>query len=504
MKTLTFLPGWFQSFTVLVNERLLLLRDGAPLEWVGPGQYSRWLSGRGLTGLVFDLDQVYQTLGPALRAVSVPEGAERIEVGAEELGLLWVEGAPFAVLPPGQHLLWTTRRSTRLEKVSSLPLRARIPVGFSELLSAELAAKSVVLRIAAHRRVLAFQPGEAPQWLAPGPAILMLRDAVSEIHTFDLNGAPAQAGPELEAALNPEDGEVLEVPPAHLALVRADGRPARVLQPGRYVLWRSRERLSVELVDTSPLEAKLPADFSKLIPADSALQVVVPEHEVSVLSVDGRWDRVLGAGHHVFFTTDRKLGLSPVDLREAEHALSGQEVMTADKVTLRLNLVVRYRVVDPLRLLRSVARLADAIHTETQLVARAHVAAHSLDQLLEQRNLAAEAMKVALAERAAAWGVEVRVADIKDLVLPPEIKAILSKVITAEKEAAANLVLRREEAAATRSLANTARMLENNPTLARLKELELLREVAGKVGQVQLVIGGEALTEKLRLLPAAP
>jgi len=88
---------------------------------------------------------------------------------------------------------------------------------------------------------------------------------------------------------------------------------------------------------------------------------------------------------------------------------------------------------------------------------------------------------------------------VKDVVLPGEMKALLNRVIEAEKEAAANVILRPEETAATRSLANTAKVMADNPVLLRLKELESLKGIAEEVGEVRLVMGSDSLE---KLLPA--
>ena len=73
---------------------------------------------------------------------------------------------------------------------------------------------------------------------------------------------------------------------------------------------------------------------------------------------------------------------------------------------------------------------------------------------------------------APALGLEVLDPGVKDLVLPGEMKVLLNRVIEAQKEAEANVILRREETAATRSMAQTAKVLGENPLLVRLKELE--------------------------------
>lgn len=88
---------------------------------------------------------------------------------------------------------------------------------------------------------------------------------------------------------------------------------------------------------------------------------------------------------------------------------------------------------------------------------------------------------------------------VKDMVLPGEMKTLLNRVIEAEKEAAANVILRREETAATRSLANTARVMADQPILLRLKELEALKEIAERIKEVRLVVGADGFQ---KLLPA--
>jgi regulator of protease activity HflC (stomatin/prohibitin superfamily) len=133
-----------------------------------------------------------------------------------------------------------------------------------------------------------------------------------------------------------------------------------------------------------------------------------------------------------------------------------------------------------------------------QMAAREVVATHTLDELLALREALSGSIAQAVAERAAEVGLEVTSFGLKDLILPGEMKALLNRVIEAQKEAEANVILRREETAATRSLAQTARVLAENPLVVRLKELEAYKELAAKVGQVHLVLGEGAL-DRLQL-----
>src|SRR5262249_22057677 len=130
--------------------------------------------------------------------------------------------------------------------------------------------------------------------------------------------------------------------------------------------------------------------------------------------------------------------------------------------------------------------------------AREAVATRTLDELLAAREELGVALKPAVAERAAAVGLELLEIGLKDLVLPGEVKALLNRGIEAQKEAEGNVILRREETAATRWMAQTAKVLAENPLLVRLKELEAYKELAAKVGTVNLVLG-EGVLPQLQL-----
>lgn len=84
------------------------------------------------------------------------------------------------------------------------------------------------------------------------------------------------------------------------------------------------------------------------------------------------------------------------------------------------------------------------------------------------------------------------------MILPGEMRAILGQVVEAERRAQANLITRREETAATRSLLNTARLLDEHPTLLRLKELEHAERIAEKIGSLTVVGGLDALVPRIR------
>lgn len=356
-----------------------------------------------------------------------------------------------------------------------------------------------ITTLADEQRALRRRNGRIVRWLEPGRHVLWFPRPGTADELVDVSRGYSPFAPELAAVLPEGTATVLDVPFRHLAILRIDGIPTQALLPGRYLLWQVRRRVEAEVFDLAPLNTSIPEALWPLVPAHLMQPVVVLPYERVVPYVDGHQLDVLGPGRYGLNQEGRTVTLVRVDLREQELQIAGQDVMSADKVSLRINVIVRFKIVDPARTLSSVTNLRDAMYAEAQLAARRLVAATTLEALLEQRNGAATQMMTEIGPRIAGWGAEITSVDLKDLILPGEMKTILNQVIEAEKRAAANVITRREETAATRSLANTARLLEQNPVLVRLKELESLERLAEKVGSITVVASPDKLLGSLRL-----
>ena len=131
----------------------------------------------------------------------------------------------------------------------------------------------------------------------------------------------------------------------------------------------------------------------------------------------------------------------------------------------------------------------DHLYRELQFALREAVGTRTLDELLEDKQAIDEVVSAQVKARMTPFGIEVASLGVKDIVLPGDMKAILSQLVEAEKSAQANVIRRREETAATRSLLNTAKVMENNPVALRLKELETLERVAERIDKIS-VFGG--------------
>lgn len=475
--------------TILPAERAILWRRGVPVRWLEPGSHVVW-------GAVtrYPLSQGAIPWSEELAAVIPHDAAERVDVPDRHRGLLTVDGLPAACLEPGRWLLWTLRSDCALQVVDTTDITTPIPPAFVEHVPADLRRSALVPD---NRRGLLQHNGRLVSLLPPGEHWLWWQGTGNAVTPVPLQWMAWT--PQLQAILGPDDADILDVALGQLALVSSDGMPHAVLPPGRYVLWQLHHRMTAALHDASVVYTTIPQQWWPLIPDGQLLVTTVRAHQQALLYIDGVLHEVLSPGRFGVHTLDRDIRIETVDLWEQELQIAGQEVMTADKVSLRINIIVRFQVTDPVRATEGTQSVREALYSEAQMTARRHVAGVTVDDLLEKRQAARAAMLSELSDRGEALGVSIAGIDLKDVILPGEMKAIFNQVIAAQKRAAANVITRREETAATRSLANTARMLENNPTLLKLKELEVLKDMASQVGELTVVATPDQLLQRMGL-----
>ena len=292
---------------------------------------------------------------------------------------------------------------------------------------------------------------------------------------------------------------VLDLKDNQRALVWVDGRFSHILPTGLYAYWTTFREVAVEVIDARKVrfEHKDLQVIVRSALADRLLDAfAVEQGHVGVLFEDGRYVETLPPGKYAFWKNMAKVMLVPVDLRETMLDIGGQEIMTADKVTLRLNAVATYRVTDAHKALSATDDARQALYREAQLALRAVIGGRELDQFLADKDAVAKELEDIVRQRVAALGLEVISVGIRDVILPGEMKDLMNKVTEAKKAAEANLIVRREETAAMRSQANTAKVLEGNPTLMRLRELEVLERVATS-GKLNVVLGEKGLAERV-------
>jgi len=184
-----------------------------------------------------------------------------------------------------------------------------------------------------------------------------------------------------------------------------------------------------------------------------------------------------------------------VDLRSQQVEVSGQEILTKDKAAIRVNFDVQYKIVDVIKALVDTKDATRQMYTLVQLALREYIGTMTLDEILSRKEEVAPFVMSKVKTRLEDLGIEMLSCGMRDIILPGDVKAIINQVLIAQKKAQANNITRQEETAATRSLMNTAKLMEQNSMLYKLKELEFVERIADKVGEITVNGSGEVLSQ---------
>ncbi|HEX8955318.1 MAG TPA: slipin family protein, partial [Burkholderiaceae bacterium] len=368
-----------------------------------------------------------------VKQVSIPAGA---------FGLLFVEDEFCDYLAPGRHAYFDVLSKTRLTPLRESQVISNKDVIYALQAGEHPAAAAQFSFVATRDKQLAVWWHEDALVAVTGPAERALGGKALRHEIVDLGAAPQPLA-------------------QHIALALRRGRETAALA------------------------------------VDYVFQCEIPSEHVGLLHVDGVFADALQPGFYSYWHGGKRLSLTTVDSRLSVIEISGQEMLTQDKVPLRVNVTAGYQIVDARKVTANLNDYKDFIYKEIQFALRAAIGAKTLDGLLENKNVTDEQILAGVREKTTALGIEVVSTGIKDLILPGEIKALLSKVVEAEKAAQANVIRRREETAATRSLMNTSRVMEDNPVALRLKELETLEKITEKIDSISVYGGLESVLKQI-------
>ncbi len=293
---------------------------------------------------------------------------------------------------------------------------------------------------------------------------------------------------------------VVETSDVEVAVAYLDGKLARVIGPAQRVLfWRGAVAVTSELIDVRKapeVPERLLSALARLGRESLVTFAAVDEGKRGLVYIDGRLVRELGAGTYGFWNAVATPRIEVLEMRRQTVEVTGQEVLTRDKVTVRVNISAVYEVVNVATARSAVKDVNEYLHRTLQIAVRQTLGKRTLEEVLAEKTDIDAAVSADVRREMEAFGVRVGAIALKDIILPGDIRDILNQVVTAEKQAQANLIRRREETAATRSLLNTAKLMEENPLLVRLKELESLEKIAEKVEKITVVGGLNALLER--------
>lgn len=483
----------FHQIHIPFNVRAVLMHEGRPARALGPGRHRTWAR---YEVKRWDTDQVTFTAPAAVLAVIPSDWYETVHLSAGQYGVIFRDERPVALLPPGIHRMWKVEAHIALRvfaETEPLPeltkeLRESIAAGELTEISVERASRGVFLRNGKPERPL--EPGNHAFYGKHGKgAVWNADDLVFTAQTDVLDLFP------------PGWYRTVTLGPAQRGIVVRDGKPMKFLRPGTHWVWTVSPRVAVEVFDVTEPPPELTDELRAVIPAAELIEAQVRQFERGLKYVQGKFEGVLEPGRHAFWVhPGARVAITVVDTRVQQLKVEGQELMTKDKVTLRLTLTAEYAPTDAPTTVHAVADVKDALYLAVQLATREFVAGVTLDELLEGRDTLTRYLEAQVLPRAEAFGVRVHRVGVKDVILPGEMKALLNKVIEAEKAAAANVILRREDAAATRNMAQTAKVIAENPVLMRLKELETMKDIAEKIDELKLVMGTDGLRGLLPML----
>lgn len=293
---------------------------------------------------------------------------------------------------------------------------------------------------------------------------------------------------------------VLEVRDNEIALQYENGNFKHVLGPGRYAYWKGVTDYAFIKADLSKIEVTENIDINTIMRKEVLPYVrvfSVESYEKGILLIDGKFSTVLDTGVYYFWRNAILISVLKADLRQLQLEVCGQEILTRDKAALRINFYTQYKVVDISKALIDNKEYEKQLYILMQLALREIIGTLTLDELLEKKESISAYVSATLKDKAYNLGVEIRDCGVRDVILPGEVKEIMNQVLVAQKKAEANVIMRREETASTRSLLNTAKLMEDNSMLFKLKEMEYVEKIADKISNISLS-GGNQIIDQLK------
>ena len=345
------------------------------------------------------------------------------------------------------------------------------------------------VKVNAYQAGLVFKNGEYKRLLMAGDYWFWKKEVV---HLYDIT-KPFVAPIELNILLQDKALagilHVVEVKDNEIVLQYENGLLKQVLTAGRYTYWKSVVQYAFVRADISKIAITENIDratlLSKLV-APYVRNLSVENYEKAVLFIDGKFDKVLESGVYYWWKNNIAVHIARVDMRQQQLEVNGQEILTKDKAALRINAWAQYKVANIEKAVLENKEYDKQLYVAFQLALREYVAGYSFDELLDKKESIAPFVLQQVKEKAAALGIEVNGFGIRDIILPGDVKEIMNQVLIAEKKAQANTIMRREETASTRSLLNTAKLMEENAMLWKLKEMEYVEKIADKISNISV------------------
>lgn len=286
-----------------------------------------------------------------------------------------------------------------------------------------------------------------------------------------------------------ENFKIIEITDFEVGIYYEGENFKNVLISGKYLIPKNIVKSRVDIYNTK--ENEIDNELSKTVLNNlNYVQLLrifrVQSFEVGLLFINGDYTKKLNAGTYYFWNNGKEIKLETIDLRTQSIDLTGQEILTKDKCNIRINFNARYNVVDEEKALLENNDFKNQLYLTMQMALREYISSFTLDEILGNKSEIERVVLELIKKKETKLGLNVLDCGIKDIILPGDIREIINKVLIAEKTAIANSIKRREETASTRSLLNTAKLMEDNKMLFNLKQMEYIETIAEKVGNITI------------------
>ena len=507
-------PSNCEKFVVEQHERLLIRINGRLQRVLGEGRYLLQSKARAKNNEIeierqHTANAMYHQWEDAQKwAKEQPENPQWLvlESPVGQNTLAWHQDFGAKVVASGEHAAFWLPENGEIETHTQPKTEYWLPENVQAALLAHATLDKPLQKytVKANERLLITERNRLMRVLGEGDYVLLLGEehkalfADTGIPVYENTAQLAQwaaQNPELAAA----HWQRVEAGENELLLWSQNGKLQNLIRPKEAAwFWReAAQPYEIQRIDLSQGLA-IDADTVKQLQninfgghpvfKNAVHTVNVPEHHQGLVYIDNVQQPPLTQGRYHYWLVNQTVGSQVADLRLQTCEVSGQELLTEDKVTVRANVVCNYRITDAPKWFAQHQSPEEYLYRELQFAIRALIGSKSMDTLLADKQ-GLDTELTALIRAKVPQGAEINSAGVKDIILPGEIRSILTRVVEAEKSAQANNIRRREETAATRSLLNTARVMEENPTALRLKELETLEKVTEKIDKIS-VYGG--------------
>lgn len=296
----------------------------------------------------------------------------------------------------------------------------------------------------------------------------------------------------------------MEIPDGSVGFIYMNGKLTAFANRKEYTFWNVFDTYEIKVVsmEETVMGNEVTKQMLSMLPQKYYTEMKVGEGEAGLVYYDNVLKKQYDRGVYRFWNYEHDISFRVFDMKQRELDIVGQEILTRDKIGIRMNVACMFKIRDAVEFAEKILDLKGQLYSAVQLVIREITGNYRLDEILETKEKISGEIFAALQEKEAMFCIDFLAAGIKDIILPGEIKDIMNSVLVAEKTAQANVISRREEVASTRSLLNTAKLMEENSTLYKLKELEYLEKICEKVGEIS-VNGNAGIVEQLGRLMGA-